>query len=84
MSNAQLINEGNDFYLELGKLKPEHNAFLCKSFDHLPSSDYKDGEFRLRRFSHFNFKNNQLTHLPKKGFLQSAEFNQFQGNIERQ
>lgn len=84
MSNAQLINHNNEFYLELGKLKTEHTAFLCKSFEQLPPSDYKDGKFRLRRFSHFKFKNNQLTHLPKKGFLQSVEFNQFQGDIERQ
>ena len=83
MSNTQLKEEAPKFYLELGQLKKTHTEFLSQSFHNLPTSSYKDGDYRLRRFSHFNFKDNILTQLPHKVFSQSNEFNKFQGNVER-
>ena len=73
-----------DFLLELGQLKSGHVAQLSASFNNLPKSDYLDGDYRLRRYSHFNFSENVLTKMPVKAFEQSAEFNDFQGNVARQ
>jgi hypothetical protein len=83
MSHSLLQYKDDDFYLQLGQLNQNHTQYLCRSFDNLTTNSYKDGEFRLRRFSHFNFKNNQINQLPHKGFLQSAEFNDYQGGVER-
>lgn len=73
-----------DFLLELGQLNENHVTQLSASFSNLPTSDYLDGDYRLRRYSHFNFSANKLTKLPIKAFEQSLDFNAFQGNVERQ
>ncbi|MGE4570691.1 MAG: 2OG-Fe dioxygenase family protein, partial [Gammaproteobacteria bacterium] len=57
---------------------------LSASFNNLPKSNYLDGDYRLRRYSHFNFSANVLKKMPAKAFEQSAEFNDFQGNVARQ
>lgn len=73
-----------DFLLELGQLKEDHVTQLSASFNNLPKSNYLDGDYRLRRYSHFNFSANVLKKMPAKAFEQSAEFNDFQGNVARQ
>jgi hypothetical protein len=72
-----------DFLLELGQLKLDHVAQLSVSFGNLPKSDYLDGDYRLRRYSRFNFSENVLKKMPAKAFEQSTDFNDFQGNVER-
>lgn len=72
-----------DFLLELGRLKLDHVAQLSVSFGNLPKSDYLDGDYRLRRYSRFNFSENVLKKMPAKAFEQSTDFNDFQGNVER-
>ena len=72
-----------DFLLELGQLPVNHVAQLSESFSRLPGSDYLDGQYRLRRYSNFNFSSDTLTKLPTKTFQQSGDLNDFQGNVER-
>jgi len=72
-----------DFLLELGQLNESHVTQLSASFNNLPKSNYLDGDYRLRRYSHFNFSADKLTKLPIKAFEQGLDFNTFQGNIER-
>ena len=61
-----------DFLLELGQLKEDHVTQLSASFNNLPKSNYLDGDYRLRRYSHFNFSANVLKKMPAKAFEQSA------------
>jgi hypothetical protein len=82
MGSARPFNAGQ-FYLELGQLNQQNNEILAESFNNLPPNPYADGNFRLRRFSHFTFKNNTLSHLPQKDFVQSQELNAFQGGVVR-
>ncbi len=73
----------NDFYLELGQLTEQSVTTLATSFDALPPNPYMDGAFRLRRYSHFQFTDNQLERLPTKAFVQADNINSYQGNVER-
>lgn len=71
------------FFLQIGQISPAGVMDLTPSFNDLPASEYKDGEYRLRRFSHFFFKAGQLERLPTKAFSQSSDINHFQGDVER-
>lgn len=71
------------FFLQLGQISASAVMSLTPSFNNLPSSAYKDGAYRLRRFSHFNFANNSLIQLPTKAFSQSSHINHFQGDVAR-
>ncbi|NLQ16889.1 2OG-Fe dioxygenase family protein [Marinomonas sp. M1K-6] len=71
------------FYLELGQLTSECVNHLTPSFDHLPSSPYADGKFRLRRYSCFCMDKGVLTRLPSQAFVQDEQINHFQGNVVR-
>lgn len=73
-----------NFYLELGQLSEKSVESLETSFDSLPKSNYLDGAYRLRRFSHFSYIQNKLTLLPTKAFSQNADINEFQGNVARE
>lgn len=72
------------FYLKLGKISDEGTKQLVPSFTNLPENDYKDGEYRLRRFSAFTFGGEKVNKLPTRSFGQSGELNKFQGDVERQ
>ena len=73
-----------NFYLELGQLSEKSVQSLETSFDNLPKSNYLDGAYRLRRFSHFSYTQNTLKLLPTKAFSQNAEINEFQGSVARE
>lgn len=78
------MNATSDFLLQLGQLPQKSAQNLALSFANLPKSDYLDGAFRLRRFSHFTFSGNCLKMLPAKSFSQSDDVNAFQGNVARE
>ncbi|MGB1236947.1 MAG: 2OG-Fe dioxygenase family protein [Pseudomonadales bacterium] len=78
------MNAKVDFFLQLGQLSQESVAVLAPSFDNLPGSDYLDGAYRLRRYSHFKFDGETLLELPAKAFSQSDDLNTFQGNVARE
>lgn len=73
----------SSFYLSMGALSADSTAQVTPSFDQLPSSDYKDGGYRLRRYSRFHFADQTVTLLEAKPFKQSGDINEFQGNVER-
>lgn len=58
---------------------------LRQSFDTLTPSDYKDGSYRLRRYSRFSYdKTNKAIALQEtKAFVQGDDLNRFQGNVAR-
>ena len=62
---------------ELMKTVPEE---LTQSFDNLPSTEHKDGKFRLRRYSVFNCRGEQLEDTD---FIQSSDYNEYQGDVAR-
>lgn len=71
------------FRLEVGQLTPSTVDHLAPSFDDLPANPYADGSYRLRRYSRFMFRNDTLTRLPTKEFVQASDVNHFQGNVVR-
>jgi len=68
----------NKFTLcKIMKTVPEEVAL---SFDDLPTTEHKDGEFRLRRYSVFNCRGEPLDSTE---FTQSLEYNKYQGDVTR-
>lgn len=74
----------NPFYLKLGKISDEGVKQMAPSFTNLPESDYKDGGYRLRRFSAFTFSGEKVNKLASRSFEQSSDLNKFQGDVARQ
>lgn len=72
------------FFLKLGKLSEGKVEQLAPSFFNLPENQYKDGYYRLRRYSVFTFSGHKVNKLPYRTFKQSSELNKFQGDIERE
>lgn len=58
---------------------------VAQSFDTLKPSTYKDGGFRLRRYSRFDYDPSKqaLTLKKNSAFVQGDDLNQFQGNVAR-
>jgi hypothetical protein len=79
-----MMSAATDFLLQLGQLTNNSVTSLTTSFANLPKSDYLDGAFRLRRFSHFTYASGQLLELPTKAFSQTGDINTFQGNVARE
>lgn len=78
------MNAANDFLLQLGQLSNESVNGLTSSFTNLPKSNYLDGAFRLRRFSHFTYVRDKVCELPQKAFSQGSDINTFQGDVARE
>lgn len=77
------VRENSPFYLTMGKMSESAIADLSDHFNHLPDNTYQDGGYRLRRFSVFHYRDGQVEKLPHRSFLQSSEFNKFQGDVDR-
>lgn len=58
---------------------------VVHSFNTLTVSPYKDGQYRLRRYSCFSFnrENHDIVLTTNDGFVQSGQFNEFQGGMLR-
>ena len=60
------------------------------SFNRLPRTDHKDGQYRLRRYSRIKLREagggtvSEFMKLKSGAFEQSEEYNSFQGGMERQ
>ncbi|MBT9314818.1 2OG-Fe dioxygenase family protein [Leptothoe spongobia] len=52
-------------------------------FETLPTDPYLEGNYRFRRFSHFQITDRQLTQLPHAFFYQSKTYNRLLGNVKR-
>ena len=72
--------------LRLDKLSAKAVRQLSSSFEDLPPTDHKDGQYRLRRYSviELMIEPKAIKELPVSTFTQTDEYNNFQGNIERQ
>lgn len=70
--------------LHITKLSGDSIAQLAPSFVDLPHTQHADGQYRLRRYSVINMIAGQVEDSGKSDFMQSDEFNHFQGNIARQ
>jgi hypothetical protein len=56
------------------------------SFNKLPTTDHRDGKYRLRRYSRIKLSDSihfKYMKMESKAFNQSAHYNQFQGGIDR-
>jgi hypothetical protein len=77
--------------LQLNKLSDEAVESLAESFDRLPHTDHKDGQYRLRRYSvvevrttFWNAKEEmEVTKLEHRRFMQDATLNKHQGGMKR-
>lgn len=67
------------------KFAPELVRSVQADFDTLKPSQYKDGSYRLRRYSKITYdQNTKNIHLHKDSkFVQSGELNKFQGGVVR-
>ncbi|MCL1623085.1 2OG-Fe dioxygenase family protein [Moraxella sp. Tifton1] len=72
--------------LQVGNLPTEIISPLCKDFDTLTPNLYKDGSYRLRRYSKIIYDKHtkEIALLRGSQFVQSEEFNKFQGGVVRQ
>lgn len=80
----------SDFLHHSGRLDLESSSLadferVQASFDSLKPSNYKDGSYRLRRYSRFCFDKNTgtVSLQPQAPFVQDDSLNQFQGNVAR-
>lgn len=75
MSDALLLQMGN---LPADTMQP-----LKPFFDELKPSSYKDGAYRLRKYSKIYSDNGKLAILPNQSFMQTGNINEFQGGVVR-
>ena len=71
--------------LRLDLLSNEAIQDLSPSFDLLTATEHKDGKYRLRRYSIVELlaEPHMFKPLPANTFMQTDEYNDFQGNVER-
>ena len=77
--------------LQLNKLSDKAVESLAESFNRLPHTDHKDGQYRLRRYSvvevrttFWNAKREaEVTKLEHRKFMQDATLNKHQGGMKR-
>lgn len=72
--------------LHIGNLPTDIIAPLRTDFDSLTPSLYKDGSYRLRRYSKFTYNQDSqdIELIRGSQFVQSSELNKFQGDVVRQ
>lgn len=72
--------------LHTGNLPTDIIAPLRTDFDSLTPSLYKDGSYRLRRYSKFTYNQDSqdIELIRGSQFVQSSELNKFQGDVVRQ
>ena len=68
--------------LQLDNISDESVESLTSSFNNLPQTEHLDGKYRLRRYSVIQC-NGSCVELGENTFIQSDEYNKFQGNVAR-
>ena len=68
--------------LQLNKISQKSLNELSPSFNNLPETDHLDGTYRLRRYSVVQCNGN-CVEIGDNTFLQTDEYNKFQGNVAR-
>lgn len=74
------------FNYKISRLDLSESSAVIASFDSLKPSAYKDGAYRLRRYSTFVYdqNNKQAILQASSAFVQADELNSFQGNVARE
>lgn len=68
--------------LQLDNISDEAVESVSYSFNALPQTEHRDGKYRLRRYSVIQCNGNCVG-LGENTFIQSDEYNKFQGNMTR-
>jgi len=68
--------------LQLDEISDEAVESVSSSFYNLPETEHRDGKYRLRRYSIVQCNGNCVG-LGQNSFIQSDEYNKFQGNMSR-
>lgn len=69
--------------LHITQLSHRATSQLAPSFVDLPQTGHADGQYRLRRYSVVHFTQGKVLETDKHDFVQTDEFNHFQGNVIR-
>lgn len=77
--------------LQLHQLESKISENLKKSFDDLPHTTHRDGQYRLRKYSTIMLRTTfwnaetaiEIERMPKEDFIQSESFNKHQGGMIR-
>ena len=72
--------------LQLDQLTDFAVESVSPFFENLPETDHKDGKYRLRKYSlvELLMEPKMFKVLEAKSFTQSKEYNNFQGDVERE
>ncbi|WP_028024132.1 2OG-Fe dioxygenase family protein [Enterovibrio calviensis] len=73
-----------DYLMQLCHISDHAVRELEPTFDHLPTTPYADGQYRLRRYSIVQCHEGAVRHMPQHTFVQSKTINQHQGGVVRQ
>lgn len=73
------------FTYHIDHLALSEQSPMVASFDSLTPSAYKDGSYRLRRYSVFHYDKlaKMVSKQPHEAFVQDDSLNKFQGNVTR-
>ncbi|MBE9179578.1 2OG-Fe dioxygenase family protein [Oculatella sp. LEGE 06141] len=82
LSKSQEFNCTIDYVLE--RLNSVTVSNCIPFFSHLPADPYLEGNYRFRRFSHFQISNGHLVQLPHAAFFQSKAHNPLLGDVTRE
>ena len=73
--------------LQITKVNSDYAKEIRDTFNHLPETDHRDGNYRLRRYSRVSVNCDNptpvVTDLCVKEFNQSSKYNQHQGGMSR-
>jgi len=74
------------YKIKLEQISPWGVSTVKDSFNKLPKTNHRDGEYRLRRYSKIKLSDTddfKYMKMESEAFNQSAHYNQFQGGVDR-
>ena len=74
------------YKIKLEQISPWAVSTVKESFNRLPETEHRDGQYRLRRYSKIKLSdtdNFKYMKMESEAFNQSAHYNQFQGGVAR-
>ena len=74
------------YKIKLEQISPWGVSTVKDSFNKLPKTNHRDGEYRLRRYSKIKLSDTddfKYMKMESEPFNQSAHYNQFQGGVDR-
>jgi len=74
------------YKIKLEQISPWGVNTVRDSFNKLPTTDHRDGQYRLRRYSKIKLSDTdhfKYMKMESESFSQSTHYNQFQGGVDR-